>query len=221
MTPLLPTILFSLFVALSATVLVTLVGVPLAFLSARTSFIGKSALEAALTVPLVLPPTVVGYFLIVILGRSGYAGSLLARLTGGYTILFRPEGAIIAAAVVSLPLLYLPAKAAFAAVERELEEVATLMGATRLQSFWHVSLPLARRGIASGLILTFARALGEFGATVMVLGQFPDRQTLPISIYDNWAAGEMPHAAPAVLTLTLISLTLIFLYNRAPWTKKD
>jgi molybdate transport system permease protein len=221
MSSLSSTLFFSLFIATAATTLVTLIGVPLAYLSARTAFFGKSLLEAAFTVPLVLPPTVVGYFLIVLLGRHGWFGSFVAKLTGGYTILFRPEGAILAAAVVSLPLLYLPAKAAFASIERELEEVATLMGATRLQSFWHVSLPLARRGIASGLLLTFARALGEFGATVMVLGQFPNRQTLPLSIYDDWAAGEMPHAAAAVLTLTLISLALILLYNRSPWTKKE
>jgi molybdate transport system permease protein len=221
MSQLSSTLLFSLFVAASATALVILIGVPLAYLSARITFFGKSLLEAAVTVPLVLPPTVVGYFLIVLLGRHGWMGSLVAKLTGGYTILFRPEGAVLAAAVVSFPLLYLPAKAAFAAIERELEEVATLMGATRIQAFWHVSLPLARRGIASGLLLTFARALGEFGATVMVLGQFPNRQTLPISIYDDWAAGEIGHATTAVLALTLISLALILLYNRSPWTKKE
>jgi molybdate transport system permease protein len=215
------TLLFSLCVATSATILVIVIGVPLAYFSARTSFFGKSLLEAAVTVPLVLPPTVVGYFLIVLLGRHGWIGSLVAKISGGYTILFRPEGAVIAAAVVSFPLLYLPAKAAFAAIERELEEVATLLGATRLQAFWHVSLPLARRGIASGLLLTFARALGEFGATVMVLGQFSNRQTLPISIYDDWIDGQMTHAAAAVFALTLISLSLILLYNRSPWTKKE
>ena len=215
------TLLFSLCVATSATLLVTLIGVPLAYFSSRTSFFGKSLLEAAVTVPLVLPPTVVGYFLIVLLGRHGWIGSLVAKISGGYTILFRPEGAGVAAAVVSFPLLYLPAKSAFASIEREQEEIATLMGATRLQAFWHVSLPLARRGIAGGLVLTFARALGEFGATVMVLGQFSNRQTLPISIYDDWIDGQMTHAATAVLALTLISLALILLYNRSPWTKKE
>lgn len=216
-----PTLLFSLFVATAATVLVTLVGVPLAYLSARSQFTGKSLLEAVFTVPLVLPPTVVGYFLIVLIGRHGWIGSWVAKLTHGYSVLFRPEGAVIAAAVVSFPLLYLPAKAAFAAVERDLEEIAKLMGATRLEAFWHVSLPLARRGIASGLLLTFARALGEFGATVMVLGQFPNRQTLPISIYNDWADGQMGHAFTAVMALTLISLAVILLYNRSPWTKKE
>jgi molybdate transport system permease protein len=200
---------------------VALVGVPMAYLSARTKFFGKSLLEAALTIPLVLPPTVVGYFLIVLFGRSGWLGSTVAKLTGGYTVLFRPEGAVLAAAVVALPLLYLPAKAAFAQVDRELEDVATLMGASAFQTFWHISIPLARRGIASGLLLTFARALGEFGATVMVLGEFPHKQTLPISIYNDWIDGQMGHAAAAVWALTGISLLVILLYNRSPWTGRE
>jgi molybdate transport system permease protein len=221
MSELAPILFFSLFIALAATVLVTLVGIPLAFLASRVTFFGKSFVEALITVPLVLPPTVVGYFVIVLLGRHGWIGSLIAKLTGGYTILFRPEGAVLAASVVSLPLFYLPTKAAFAAVEKELEEIAKLMGASRAQVFWHISLPLARRGIASGLLLTFARALGEFGATVMVFGQFPNRQTLPISIYNDWTDGQMGHAAAAVAALTVISLLVILLYNRAPWTQRE
>jgi len=213
-----PPLFFSLAVATAAAALVILTGVPLAFYSARKSFPGKSILEAALTVPLVLPPTVVGYFLIVLLGRSGWIGTFIAKLTGGYTILFRPEGAILAAAAVSFPLLYLPAKAAFAAVDRDLEDIAKLMGAGAFQTFWHVSLPMARRGIAAGLLLTFARSLGEFGATTMLLGEFPNRQTLPISIYNDWADGQMGHAAPAVWALTSISFLVILFYNRWPAT---
>lgn len=216
-----PTLLFSLMVASSATALVALVGVPMAYLSARTRFFGKSLLEVALTIPLVLPPTVVGYFLIVLLGRNGWLGATVAKWTGGYTVLFRPEGAVLAAAVVSLPLLYLPAKAAFAEVDPELEDVATLMGANAFQTFWHISIPLARRGIASGLLLSFARALGEFGATVMVLGEFPRKQTLPISIYNDWIDGQMGHAAVAVWALTGISLLVMLIYNRSPWTSRE
>jgi molybdate transport system permease protein len=216
MSDLWPPLFFSLAVASAASVLVLLVGIPFAFFSARRSFPGKSLLEAALTVPLVLPPTVVGYFLIVLLGRNGWIGTFVAKLTGGYTILFRPEGAIVAAAVVSFPLLYLPAKAAFAAVDRDLEDIATLSGASAFQTFWHVSLPMARRGIAAGTLLTFARSLGEFGATTMLLGEFPNRQTLPISIYNDWADGQMGHAAPAVWALTSISLLVILFYNRWP-----
>jgi molybdate transport system permease protein len=228
MTELLPTLIFSLTVATAATALVFLIGVPLAYGFARTRFIGKTLVEAAITIPLVLPPTVVGYFLLVLFGRNGWIGSFVFRATG-YTIVFRPEAAILAAAIVSLPLLYLPAKAAFAEVDRELEDVAKLMGATGLQTFWHVSLPLARGGIASGLMLTFARSLGELGATIMVLGSSPVLRhlsdhpitTLPIWIFTNWESGEMPHAAAAVWALTVVSLVVILLYNRWPLTARQ
>jgi molybdate transport system permease protein len=204
----------SLEIAVCATALAAAVAIPLAYGLAKRSFPGKSAVEALLTVPLVLPPTVVGYLIIVALGRRGWPGRWLADAFD-YSILFRFEGAVLASAVVALPLLYLPAKAAFATVDRELEEIATLMGAGRLRVFWHVSLPLARRGIASGLILAFARALGEFGATVMVFGRQVGRKTLPISVYDDYEAGEPERAWAAVLALTAVSLALIVLYNRS------
>ena len=136
-------------------------------------------------VPLVLPPTVVGYLILLTFGNRGIIGAWL-KSTFDYSIIFRFEGAVLAAAIVSLPMLYMPAKAAFQNVDRELEDVSRLFGATRLQMFWHVSLPLARRGIASGLVLAFARALGEFGATVMVYGCRTGHLTLPISIYEDW-----------------------------------
>jgi len=199
-----------------ATLLIALTAIPLAFFFARSRFRGKSLLEALLTVPLVLPPTVVGYFLIVLFGRNGWIGQFTFRWFG-YSILFRREGAVLAAAVVSLPLLFLPAKAAFAAIERELEDIARLYGANPLQIFWHVSLPLARRGIVSGLFLAFARALGEFGATTMVLGDREGQRTLPISIYMDYISGN-PTAATvaAVLLLTGISLAITYAYNRSP-----
>ena len=214
MTSLPAALLLSLKIALVATLLVTLVGVPLAYLMARRSFPGKSVVEAMLVVPLVLPPTVVGYFLLVAVGSRSVVGSLVGRWLG-YSLLFNWHGAVLAAAAVSLPLLYLPAKAGFAGVERELEDIAKLFGAGRVRTFWHVSLPLARRGIGSGLLLAFARALGEFGATVMVMGSQPGKQTLPILIYDRYLTGEMAAAAPAVVLLAAVSFGVIVLYNRS------
>src|SRR5437667_1319304 len=171
-------ILLSLRISILATALTALIAIPLAFFLSRHRVPGRSVIETLLTLPLVLPPTVVGYALIRLLGaQSFFGGWMKAQL--GHTILFRIEGAVLAAVVVSLPLLFLPAKAAFASVERELEDVARLMGASPLQIFWHVSLPLARRGILSGTLLAFARSLGEFGATVMVLGVSPGRPTPP------------------------------------------
>jgi molybdate transport system permease protein len=206
--------LLSLQVALVATVMVAMIGVPLAFLMARRRFTGKSVFDALIVVPLVLPPTVVGYFILLALGARSPLGALLRR-TFDYSVLFNWHGAVIAAVVVALPLLYLPAKSAFANVDRELEDLARLLGATPVQQFWHVSLPLARRGIASGLLLAFARALGEFGATVMVLGDLEGRQTLPIAIYNDYLAGDLARAAPGVAALTVISLGVVFFYNRS------
>lgn len=214
-----PALWLSIRVSLVATAAATLAAVPLAYLSARRAYLGRGAVETLLTLPLVLPPTVVGYLIILTLGSRGWLGRWLHEWAG-YSVLFRFEGAVIAAAVVALPLIYLPAKAAFASIDRELEDIARLMGATRLQSLWHVSLPLAANGILAGVTLGFARALGEFGATVMVFGFGPDRETLPISVYRAYEQGQIHRAAPAVVLLIALSLGLLTLYNRLPGLKR-
>jgi molybdate transport system permease protein len=214
-------LLLSLRIAAAATALTALVAVPLAFVLARRRFVGKSAVEALIVVPLVLPPTVVGYLLIMAFGSEGWLGGAWLSRHFGYSILFRVEGAVLAAATVALPMLYLPAKAAFASVDRELEETARLLGASRLQLFWHVSLPLARKGLASGMILAFARALGEFGATMMVFGWQSRRVTLPVSIYADYVAGELENATAAVIALTAVSLLLITAYNRSTLSRQE
>lgn len=227
MSQVLPSLLLSLRIAVLATLLAAIVAVPLAWWLARHRLVGQSLVEALLCVPLVLPPTVVGYFLILLLGKQGW---LTGWIGSGYSILFRVEGAVLAAAVVALPMLYIPAKAAFAGVERELEDVAVLMGAGRLRVFWNVSVPIARRGLLSGLILAFARSLGEFGATLMVYGnqvryaadqRLTDRLTLPILVYNDFEAGEMHAAWIAVVTLSLLSLGLILAYNRSSAARQD
>src|SRR5262245_37841183 len=134
MTPIWSSLWLSLKIASAATLLTMAVGVPLALFMSRRRFRGKSIVEGFIMMPLVLPPTVVGYVIIMALGARGWLGHWL-----GYSILFRFEGAVLAAAIVALPMLYIPAKAAFASVERELEDVARMMGANRLQLFWHVS----------------------------------------------------------------------------------
>ncbi len=209
MSELWPALSLSLRIAASATLIAALAGVPLAFFLARHRFVGRSLIEALILMPMVLPPTVVGYVLLTAFGAHGW----LAPFLGGYSIMFRFEAAVLAAAVVAAPLLYLPAKAGFSSVEPELEDITRLMGANRLQLFWHVSLPLARRGLASGVVLGFARALGEFGATMMVFGWQPGRITLPISIYADYEQGNLPHATAAVVALSALSLGLIMLYN--------
>ena len=215
MANLVSALFLSLQIALSATVIVALVGIPLAYGLARRRFVGRTLIETLLTVPLVLPPTVVGYLIILALGVRSPIGAWLNSWFG-YRLLFSLPGAILAAVIVSLPLLLIPARAAFASIESEYEDIARLFGASRLQTFWHVSLPLARRGIASGLLLAFARALGEFGATMMVFGHQDDRQTLPISIYQDFVGNEFSQAVPAVVLLSAVSLIVVFIYNRSP-----
>ena len=156
----------------------------------------------------------VGYLLILFFGVRGWGGWILEHMFG-MRLIFSEAGAVVAATVVALPLLFLPAKAAFAGIDAELKDIARLMGANRWQVFWHVSLPLARRGIGSGLLLSFARALGEFGATVMVLGDISGHRTLPISIYNDFLSGDTPAALPAVILLCLTSLGVIWFYNKA------
>jgi molybdate transport system permease protein len=214
-----PAILLSLRIAILATGLTALIALPLAFWLGRRKPRFINIIESIILLPLVLPPTVGGYLLIRLLGTQSWVGAWLKH-SFDYTFLFRIEAAVIAATVVALPLLYLPAKAAFATVERELEDMARSLGANRLQIFWHVSLPLARRGILSGLLLAFARSLGEFGATEMVFGAQEGNVTIPISDYIDSDA-DPSHALPAVLFLTAVSIIVIVLYNRLPATRQE
>ena len=195
MSDVLKSLALSLEIAAPATLLAMLIAVPLASATARRHFVGKSLLEGLILLPMVLPPTVVGYAILIALGRHGW---ISGRLTHGYSIVFTIEGAILAATIVAFPLLYLPARAGFAAIDRDLLHVAKLEGASTMQAFWLVSVPLASRGVASGTVLAFARALGEFGATLMVFGWQPGRTTLPISIYADFEQGVLGHATPAV-----------------------
>ncbi len=202
-------ILLSLQVTLAATIGILAMGVALALFLARTRWRGKIAIELLVNLPLVLPPTVVGYYLLVALGRDG-----LARITN-YQLLFTPAAAVIAAIVVALPLMVQSAKAAIASVDPLLENAARTLGQTEWQVIWRVTLPLARRGIFAGLVLGSARALGEFGATLMVAGNIPGvTQTAPLAIYDAVQAGRFADANALVLILTALSLVSLVAVNR-------
>jgi molybdate transport system permease protein len=164
----------SLKIAGIATVIVLIAGVFLARLFARSNFSGKRVLESVLLLPLVLPPTVVGFGLLYIFGRYGPIGSLLLRLFD-FQVVFTWFGAVIAATVVSFPLMYQSALAAFQHYDRNIENAAYTLGASRFKVFWTISFPLAWPGLLAGLVLTFARALGEFGATLMIAGYIPNQ----------------------------------------------
>jgi molybdate transport system permease protein len=202
MTPL----LLSLQVALTATLLTLPLGLVVAWwLGVGKPFRGKIVLETLLTLPLVLPPTVVGFGLLLLLGRGTAFGRFLQdRL--GIELLFTWEGAAIAASVMAFPLLVRTVSAAFASVDNELLEVGRTLGASEARLFVSVLIPLAYRGILAGTTLAFARALGEFGATLMVAGAIPGQtETLPLALYNTVQAGKDSEAVGYALLLTTVA----------------
>ena len=204
----------SLRVAFISTVLVVAVGVSLAWALAAKSFRGREALDALVTLPLVLPPTVLGYYLLVLLGRGSRLGQLYESITGG-PLVFTWQGAVVAASVGALPLVVKTARAAFASVDAELEDAARTLGKSEWEVFRRVTLPLASRGVAAAAMLAFARALGDFGATLMVAGNIPGRtQTAAVAIYDATQTGRDAHALTLVLILSAAAFAVLYTTNR-------
>jgi len=197
-------------VAALATMVSVVAGVALAYLMGRRRFPGAGAVDSLLTLPLVLPPTVLGYYLIVVIGRRGWLGSWLLD-TFGVSLVFSWHGAVLASAVVAFPLVYRSARAAFDGVDSNLENAARVLGDTEGAVFVRVSLPLAWRGILAGAMLTFARAMGEFGATLMVAGNIPGRtQTLSMAVYEAVQAGNYG-AGNALVIITSAACFLILM----------
>ncbi|MEX2471144.1 MAG: molybdate ABC transporter permease subunit [Gemmatimonadota bacterium] len=192
----------SFWVALNATVLATVVGLPLAWLLARKSIPGRDVLAVLVLLPMVLPPTVLGYGLLLVLGQGGVVGGWAESLGLG-RIVFSRTGAIIAAFVASAPFMIRAAQAGFEQVDPAYEEAARTLGRGEIAIWLTVTLPLAWRAVLAGLALTFARAVGEFGATVMVAGSIPGRtRTASLAIYDHVQAGRMDEAGMLALVLT-------------------
>jgi len=201
-------------VAFFATLLNALLGIPLAYILARRAFRGRALVDLLVTLPLVLPPTVTGYYLIVLLGRRGWLGAPLYQMTG-WSIAFTWYAAVVAATVMALPLLVRTARAAFESVDRDLERAAFTLGRSELRTALEVTLPLARNGILAGLVLAFARALGEFGATIMLAGNIPGKTaTVPLAIYTAVQTGEDTTALLLVGILTVLSCLVIVAGNR-------
>lgn len=215
----LPALLLSLKVAGWATLLNTVLGIGMGFLLARGRFWGREVLDTILTLPMVLPPTVLGYYLLVLLGRKGILGSWL-QAQFGINLIFTWQGAVIAAMVVTFPLVVKPARAAFEQVNPQLEQAARMLGLNEWSVFCRVSLPLAWRGILAGVLLAFARALGEFGATLMVAGSIPNQtQTLSIAVYEAVQAGQDDLANQLVLLISAVCITILLLVGRLSKTK--
>ena len=175
---------------------------------------GRDVLDTVLTLPMVMPPTVLGYYLLVLLGRNGPIGGWLQN-TFGINLIFTWQGAVIAAMVVTFPLVFKPARAAFEGVNPQLEQAARVLGLRERSVFFRVSLPLAWRGILAGVLLAFARALGEFGATLMVAGSLPGKtQTLSIAVYEAVQAGEDALANQLVLLISMVCIVILLAVGR-------
>lgn len=181
---------------------------------AGRKFRGRSLIETVMLLPLVLPPTVVGFVLLVVLGRRSWIGKWYEQMTQ-HTILFTWGAAVIAAVVVAFPLVYRTVKAGFEDVEPDLEDAARAQGASELQVLRYVTLPLASRSLAAGYVLGFARGLGEFGATIMIAGNIPGRtQTVPTAIYVAVDGGNMTLAWMWVCSIIVISMIMLMFVNR-------
>jgi len=200
----------SLRVSLAATALTLVVGIPVAWLLARKPFPGRDLLEALTVFPLVLPPTVLGYYLLVVIGGQGPIGRLLAAV--GFELAFTWRAAVLAAAIGSIALLIKSAQAGFETVDQRLEQAARTLGRSEWSIFWAVTLPLAWRSVLAGTVLAFCRAMGEFGITLMVAGSIPGKtQTLPLAIYDQVQANQMGEAN--VLALIAVGVVAMLLFG--------
>ena len=204
----------SLKVAGWATALNIVLGIGVGYFLARTRFPGRDLLDTLLTLPMVMPPTVLGYYLLVLVGRRSAFGSWLYD-TFGINLIFTWQGAVIAATVVAFPLVFKPARAAFEAVDGQLEQAARVLGVSELSIFFRITLPLAWRGILAGVLLAFARALGEFGATLMVAGSIPGKtQTLSIAVYEAVQAGKDDTANMLVVITSIVCVVVLLTASR-------
>ncbi len=204
----------SLRVAVLSTIISLAAGLWIAHILANRDFRGKEVLDAAVTLPLVLPPTVLGYYLLVVIGRLSPLGKLWEAIFGS-PLVFTWKAAVVAAVLHSFPLLVKSARAAFESVDRRYERAARTLGASEWKLFWRVTLPLAQRSIYAATALAFARSLGDFGVTLMVAGNIPGRtQTVAVAIYDAVEAGNGAVARTLVLVISAIALVVLTVANR-------
>ena len=190
------------------------VGLWIAWVLANRTFRGKEVLDAAVTLPLVLPPTVLGYYLLVALGRSSPLGKIYEWAVG-HSLVFTWQAAVVAALFHATPLLIKSARAAFESVDHSYERAARNLGASELRLFWRVTLPLTRRSILAASALAFARALGDFGITLMIAADIPGRtQTVALAIYDAVESGNGAVARILVLVISAVALIVLSVANR-------
>jgi molybdate transport system permease protein len=207
-------LLLSLQVAFVATALAAIAGIAFGALLARRAFLGRDLVDALVTAPMVLPPTVLGYYVLVALGRNSAIGHAYEAATGS-SIVFTKTGAIVAAMVGAFPIVVKSARASLEDVDPVLVRAARTLGATPMRAFLTVQLPLAARGIVAATMLAFARSLGDFGVTLMVAGDIPNRtQTASLAIYDAIQSHEDDKAVGMVLVLTAVAMVILYSVNR-------
>ena len=203
---------FSLAMAAVATLVMLPPGVALAWVLARRSFWGQHVIETLVTLPLVLPPVATGLILLKLLGRRGPLGRVLDA--AGIEIIFTWRAVVVAMAVMGLPLLVRAARSGFEQVDRRYEQIAETLGASPARVFFTISLPLARRGVLAGAVLGFSRALGEFGATIMIAGALPGTRTLSVAIYSYTQTGRDAAAVALLVAAATIAFAAVFVSNR-------
>ena len=214
-------LLLSVEVATLATLLAAVIGIGVAALLANYRFIGRDLLDVIFTAPMVMPPTVLGYYVLVLLGRRSFIGHAYESLTGS-SIVFTFAGAVVAATIGALPLVVKSVRAALEQTDPTLILAARTLGATRLRAFFSVQLPLATRGIAAALMLAFARAVGDFGVTLMVAGDIPGRtRTASLAIYNAIQAQREQEAMWMVIVLTTVCLALLYAVGKLTAPRRE
>jgi molybdate transport system permease protein len=204
----------SLEVATAATIISVAIGLAIAWLLANRNFTGKNLIDAAATLPLALPPTVLGYYLLVVIGRTSWIGRAWEAITGS-PLVFTWRAAVIASTLHAIPLLIKSSRAALESVDLACERAARSLGASEWRLFWRVSLPLASRPIAAATVLAFARSLGDFGATLMIAGDIPGRtQTAAIAIFDAVESGNTLAARVLVIVISILTAAVVLLASR-------
>ncbi len=207
-------IIISLKTSIVSTIIVSILGILLANLLLRREGKLKNFFESAIMLPLFMPPSLIGYILLMIIGKRSFIGSFLYEYFD-FTFIFTWYGAVIAAVITSLPIMYGSAKGALLSIDDTYKEVAADLGSTKFQTFYKVTLPLASKGILSGMVLSYARCFGEFGATMMIAGNIPGKtQNIPMAIYYAVERGDSSNANFFAVVVIIISTTLIFIYNR-------
>lgn len=204
-----PIVFLSLKVASYATLINLFLGTLMGYILAKKRFVGRDVLDSILTLPMVLPPTVLGYYLLVLFGQQGLGQWL--NDVWGVGLIFTWQGAVMAAVAVTFPLIVKPARAAFENINPQLEQAAGTLGVSEWAIFWRVTLPLAWRGILAGVLLAWARALGEFGATLMIAGSIPNEtQTLSIAVYEAVQASDDALANQLVIIISLVCVAVLW-----------